>query len=50
MKLGWKTILGSVLAAIGVVAQQGVSVETITTGIGIILAGVGIRHAVAKRQ
>ncbi len=46
--MGWKTILGSILTGLGAAASGGFTVESILAGIGIILAGVGIRHAVAK--
>ena len=46
--MGWKTILGAILAGIGAAASGGFTVESILAGIGIILGGVGVRHAVAK--
>ena len=46
--MGWKTILGAILTGIGAAATGGFTVESIVTGIGIILAGVGVRHAIAK--
>ena len=49
MKYGWKTITGSILAAAGYVAQQGVSLESLIAGAGVVLAGFGIRVAITKR-
>ena len=46
--MGWKTILGAILSGIGVAAAGGFTVESITAGIGIILGGFGVRHAIAK--
>lgn len=46
--MGWKTILGAILAGIGAAASGDFTVESIMTGIGIVLGGFGIRHAIAK--
>lgn len=46
--MGWKTILGAILTGLGVAAAGGFTVESITAGIGIVLGGFGVRHAIAK--
>ena len=48
--MGWKTCVGAVLAGLGVMFAGNFTVESITTGIGIILGGVGVRHAISKTK
>lgn len=52
--MGWKTISGTVLAVLGYLLQPEVlavlpsQVAGIVSAIGVVLAAVGIRHAIAK--
>lgn len=46
--MGWKTILGAILTGFGVAAAGGFTVESITAGLGIVLGGCGVRHAISK--
>lgn len=55
MKLGWKTITGGLLYGIGIASQPDVlailppQAGGLVQAIGVVLAALGIRHAIAKR-
>lgn len=46
--LGWKTILGSALVAVGQLLHNPTDPANIAQAIGIFMGGIGIRAAVAK--
>lgn len=52
--MGWKTIVGTVLAALswawGQYTGDGLTLNEALQAIGVILGGVGARHAIAKRK
>lgn len=54
MKLGWKSITGAVVAAVGYLAQPDVlavlphKVASVITAAGGVLAVFGVRHAIDK--
>lgn len=43
-----KTMLGAVLGAAVLVFQQGVSVESVTAALALLLTAAGLRHAVDR--
>jgi len=55
MKLGWKTISGALIWAVGTITSPEVmsmlpeSIASIVQAIGGVLAALGLRHAIAKK-
>lgn len=56
IRLGWKTIAGAVVTAVGWLGQPQVlqllpdKVAYLVTAAGAVLTAIGVRHALAKQQ